>query len=124
MASGRQWHWSIRSRAEPERLIGVVSLMDTEDDNRGFWLDPDWQGRGFMTEACAAAALFWFDTLGRTVLREPKALANTASRRVSEKSGMRVIRREERSFVAGRLPGEIWEITIDGWRRQTASLHA
>ena len=125
-AAGRKWHWSLRRRAEPECLIGVISLMDGQDDNRGFWLDPAWQGHGLMTEACAAVAAFWFGTLGMTVLREPKASANAASRRVSEKSGMRVIRREERSDVSGRLPGKVREITVDEWRtvdRQACARH-
>jgi hypothetical protein len=45
-----------------------------------------------------------------------KAIANTASRRISEKQGMRVIRVTERDYVCGRLPAEIWEITADEWR--------
>src|SRR5947209_19234020 len=51
MAAGGEWHWSIRRRAEPARLIGVVSLWDVPDHNRGFWLDPAWHGQGLMTEA-------------------------------------------------------------------------
>lgn len=120
MVAGRQWHWSLRRRAAPDQLIGAISLIDSEDDNWGFWLDPAWQRRGFMTEACAGVADFWFDTLGFPVLREPKAIANAASRRVSEKSGMRVIRREQRAYVSGPLPGEIWEITVDEWRTRTS----
>ena len=30
---------------------------------------------------------------------------------------MRVIRREERAYVSGRLPAEVWEITADEWAR-------
>lgn len=36
MAVGREWHWSIRLREEPERLIGAVSLMDKTNCNRAF----------------------------------------------------------------------------------------
>ncbi len=39
-----------------------------------------------MTEACEAVTDFWFNTLKFPVLRAPKAAANTASRRISEKS--------------------------------------
>jgi RimJ/RimL family protein N-acetyltransferase len=68
-----------------------------------------------MTEACEAVTDFWFNTLKFPVLRAPKAVANTASRRISEESGMRLVAREEREYVSGRLPSEIWEITAEEW---------
>jgi hypothetical protein len=69
-----------------------------------------------MSEACAWANDFWFDTLGRSRLRVPKAVANRGSRRISERMGMRVVRLETRDYVSGRLPSEIWEITADEWQ--------
>lgn len=69
-----------------------------------------------MTEAVHATNDFWFEVLGFPVLRAPKASGNLASRRVSEKTGMRVVAVEEQDFVAGRLPGELWEITASEWR--------
>jgi ribosomal-protein-alanine N-acetyltransferase len=116
MEAGTEWHWSIRPRQEPQRLIGCISLSDGEDNNRGFWLDPAWQGQGLMTEASDKVTDFWFETLGRSTLRIPKAIANPASRRISEKSGMRVIATGEADFVSGRLPQETWEITREEWR--------
>jgi RimJ/RimL family protein N-acetyltransferase len=50
------------------------------------------------------------------VLRAPKAVANVASRRISEKTGMRLIATLERDYISGRLPAEIWEITAEEWR--------
>jgi RimJ/RimL family protein N-acetyltransferase len=116
MAAGRQWHWSLRLRDPEDRLVGVMSLMESEDNNRGFWLAPEWQGRGLMTEACIAANDFWFETLGKWVLRVPKAIGNERSRRISERMGMRVVGRREHDFVSGRLPAEVWEITLPEWR--------
>lgn len=49
---------------------------------------------------------YWFDVLGFSVLRAPKAVANLASRRISEKTGMRVIATHERDYVSGRLLAE------------------
>ena len=118
MQQGREWHWSIRPKTAPEQLIGLISLMDKADDNRGFWLDPDWQGKGLMTEASAAVTGFWFNVLNKPVLRAPKAVTNLPSRRISERAGMRVIRTEERDYVSGRFPGEVWEITVEEWRRR------
>lgn len=115
MEAGSEWHWSIRPRTEPERLIGLIHLSVGEDDNRGFWLDPVWQGRGLMTEAADRVAAFWFQDLGMDVLRVTKAVDNAASRRVSGGSGMRMVARVERNYVSGRLPSEIWEITRAEW---------
>lgn len=123
MAAGTAWHWSIRRKAEPGRLIGVVSLTDKDDDNRGFWIAPEWQGQGFATEASAAVTDYWFEVLGRPVLRVPKAIANPASRRVSEKQGMRVVRRLELPLVCGVEPAELWEIDRETWRRNGAEIN-
>lgn len=121
MRRGSQWHWSIRTRAQPDQLIGVISLMDDDPgNNRGFWLDPAHQGHGYMTEASAAATAYWFGVLGKPVLRAPKAIANTASRRISESSGMRKVGTEERGFVSGRHAAEIWEISREAWQARQA----
>jgi hypothetical protein len=37
MEEGTAWHWSIRPVEAPDRLIGIISLMDEPDNNRGFW---------------------------------------------------------------------------------------
>ena len=118
--AGEAWHWSIRRREDPEALIGVVSLMDKPDDNRGFWLAADHQGQGLMSEASAAATDFWFDVLGQPVLRVPKAAGNAASRRISERAGMRVVATFDKALVSGVHPCELWEITRDDWRAYRA----
>ncbi|NMX92289.1 MULTISPECIES: GNAT family N-acetyltransferase [unclassified Pseudomonas] len=119
MAAGREWHWSIRLRQAPAQLIGNASLMDEEDNNRGFWLAPQWQGQGLMSEASAAVTEYWFKVLRRPLLRVPKAAPNLGSRRISEKTGMRLIRTEEGQFVAGVFPKDIWEITREEWLKQS-----
>ena len=94
--AGREWQWSIRRHDAPDTLIGTMHLRDGEEDNRGFWVDRGWQGHGFGAEACVAATDYWFGMLGRIVLRAPKAAGNIASRRISEKTGMRMMRVDER----------------------------
>ena len=111
------WHWTLRLKTAPAQIIGSIGLFKGEKDNRGFWIAPPWQRQGLMTEACDAATDYWFNVLGFPVLRVPKAIANTASRRISEKSGMRVVGVEERDYVSGRLPAEVWEITAEEWHR-------
>jgi [ribosomal protein S5]-alanine N-acetyltransferase len=110
------WHWTLRLRTQPDQIVGVINLMKGDGPNRGFWLAPPWQGQGLMSEAAAWVNDYWFDTLGFPVLRVAKAIANTASRRISEKQGMRLVGVEDRDYVSGRLPSERWEITADEWR--------
>jgi RimJ/RimL family protein N-acetyltransferase len=115
-ARGEQWHWTLRLKSAPEDMIGAIGLMQKGVDNRGFWLGLEWHGRGLMTEAAEAVTDYWFDVLGFAVLSASKAVGNTASRRISEKTGMRLVGMEMREYVSGRLPGEIWEITAEEWR--------
>jgi RimJ/RimL family protein N-acetyltransferase len=116
IARGDEWIWTLRPKSEPERVIGILNLRRGPHDNRGFWLGLAFQEQGLMSEACAWANEFWFETLGFPVLRVAKARDNTTSRRISEKQGMRLVGVEERDYVCGRLPSEIWEITADEWR--------
>jgi RimJ/RimL family protein N-acetyltransferase len=113
---GEYWQWTLRLKSAPDRIIGSISLETNENENRGFWIDPAWQRQGLMTEAVDVVTDYWFETLQFPVLRVPKAIANTASRRISEKQGMRIVGIEERDYVSGRLATEIWEITAEEWR--------
>lgn len=116
MERGEGWHWTLRLKESPQEHIGAIGLVKNEHNNRGFWLGIPWQGRGLMTEAVAEVNDYWFDVLGFNVLRAPKAAGNTASRRISEKTGMRMVGTEMRDYVSGRLLSEVWEITAEEWR--------
>jgi RimJ/RimL family protein N-acetyltransferase len=120
MERGEAWHWSLRLKTAPEQMIGSVALLKGDRLNRGFWLGLPWHGQGLMSEAVDEVTDYWFEVLKFPVLRAPKAIANVASRRISEKQGMRVIAREEHDYVCGRLPSEIWEITAEEWKRHKA----
>ena len=116
IARGEEWHWTLRLKEAPEKIIGAIGLSKRENHNRGFWLAFPWQGRGLMTEAVIAINDYWFGTLNFPVLRVSKAIANTTSRRISEKTGMRIISTSESDYVSGRLPTETWEVTAEEWR--------
>ncbi|MGA3033539.1 MAG: GNAT family N-acetyltransferase [Terracidiphilus sp.] len=118
IAKENQWTWTLRLKSRPEQIIGAVDLRRGDEHNRGFWLGVDWQGKGLMSEACEWVTDYWFDTLGFRVMRVAKAVGNTASRRISEKQGMRLVRLIENDYVCGRLPTEVWEITADEWRKR------
>ncbi len=116
MERGEAWHWTLRLKTDPKKLVGGIGLMTRAENNRGFWIVPDYQGKGLMTEAAEAVTDFWFDSLGFPLMRVQKARANAASRRISEKNGMRLVATTERDYVCGRVPAEIWEITAKEWR--------
>lgn len=120
MERGEEWHWTIRLKSSPEQVIGAIGLFDNAANNRGFWLGVPWQRQGLMSEAVAVVTDFWFDELGFAALRVPKAIANRGSRRISEMTGMRIAAVEEKDYVSGRLPTEIWEITAAEWRHHRA----
>ena len=115
MARGEEWHWTLRLKSSPAEMIGCISLMNRPGNNRGFWLGLPWQGQGLMSEACEVVTDYWFNELKFPVLQVPKAIANTASRRISQKTGMRVVEVIERDYVSGRLPTEVWEISNAEW---------
>jgi RimJ/RimL family protein N-acetyltransferase len=116
MERGDEWHWTLRLKTAPVALIGRIHLSRGESNNRGFWIVPEYHRQGLMTEAVIAVTDYWFDVLGFPVLRAPKAAANVASRRISEKTGMRLVGVIEQDYVSGRLPGELWEVTAEEWR--------
>lgn len=118
MRCGEAWHWTLRLKTKPRQIIGFISLLKDQNENRGFWMGLPWQGRGLMSEACEAVTDYWFNVLKFPVLRAPKATANLASRRISEKQGMRVVASEGRDYVSGRLKGEVWEITAEEWHKR------
>lgn len=118
MDKGLAWFWTLRRQQDPETLIGLICLYDVEDNNRGFWLVPEWQGMGYMREACEAATDYWFNTLNKPLLRAPKAAGNLRSKHISAASGMRLIRTEKKAYVSGILDSELWEITREEWNAQ------
>jgi RimJ/RimL family protein N-acetyltransferase len=71
-----------------ERLIGVVSIENCDDDPRlGYWLGEPWHGRGYMTESVQALITHAFDTRGLRAISSSVFADNPASMRVQEKLG-------------------------------------
>ncbi|CDF93527.1 MULTISPECIES: GNAT family N-acetyltransferase [unclassified Pseudomonas] len=119
---GEEWHWMIRLASDPTQIIGSISLFDQPDNHRGFWLSPQWQGLGYMSEACKVINDYWFVTLGRPVMVVPKAVGNQGSRRISEREGMRLLRIERGRFVGGELDKEVWALDREQWLGRTAQI--
>jgi RimJ/RimL family protein N-acetyltransferase len=85
---------------ETGQLVGDVGLSPADDEpgviKIGYTMSPQFQGRGYATEAVAALVAYAFDTLGADVVRAYASAENLASIRVAEKVGMQLIERVER----------------------------
>lgn len=87
--------WAVQVRDDPA-FIGFVGLSTptfeadfTPCVEAGWRLRAEHQGRGYATEAGAAALKFGFEKIGLTEIVSFTSVNNTPSRRVMEKLGMR-----------------------------------
>lgn len=115
IARGEARAWTIRLR-DSGTPIGQINLRIGTDEHRGFWIARAFQRCGYVTEAVAAVTDHYFEILGQPELRVSKAVQNTASRAVSLRQGMRLVATDERDYVSGRHPTEIWALTREEWR--------
>ena len=86
------------------KLIGFLNETEKSEDaiELGYVIHPDWQRRGYMTEALAAAIEALFG-MGCRAVRAGFFEGNDASRRVMEKCGMaRIDRTEEIEYRGGK----------------------
>ena len=123
MGRGDKSHWAIVPRTGPADLIGVISLWPDDGvhrDQRGFWLDPDFQGRGLMTEAADRVTDYAFRELAWPHLWLSNAQGNAASRRIKEKQGARLVDLGIRQFVGGETSQMIWQLGRDDWLARQA----
>ena len=84
-------HFQIIDRTvDPVRIVGGVGFKDGGDAPEiGYWLTPDSWGRGFATEAAAAAIAAVRASLGYRRIIGGHFIDNPASGRVLEKLGFR-----------------------------------
>jgi ribosomal-protein-alanine N-acetyltransferase len=118
MARGEKSHWAIVPREGPADLIGLIDLWPddgTSRDQRGFWLDPDFQRRGLMTEAANRVTDYAFHELGWPCLWLTNAQDNHASRRIKEKQGAQLVDLMIGRYVGGRSSQMVWQLTRTAW---------
>lgn len=89
------------------RLVGDIGLSLTDGEpgvvKIGYTMAPEFQGRGYATEAVGALVDYAFETLGAEVVRAYASAENVPSIRVAEKVGLRLIERLEH-----RYGDEVW----------------
>jgi RimJ/RimL family protein N-acetyltransferase len=107
-APGQPGGWVQLSVEEREsgRLVGDVGLSPAEDPGVievGYTIAPEFQGRGYGTEAVGALIGYAFDTLGADLVRAYASAENLPSIRLAERVGMHLAERYER-----RHGDEVW----------------
>lgn len=111
--------WTLRLKDRPSELIGCIELWPPDPvsrDSRGFWLDPDFQRRGLMTEAADRVVEYAFDALGWPFLWLGNAKSNVASARVKQRQGAVLIEEVPFEFVSGEEMRQVWRLDPAGWR--------
>lgn len=118
MAAGTHSKWGIWLKGGPDELIGIIEIWipdETTRDSRGFWLDPDFQGRGLMTQAADRVVDYAFDELGWPFLWLGNAKANVASARVKERQGAVLIDEVPFMSVGGACNRQVWLLEATHW---------
>jgi len=118
MTNRQQCYWAITLNGGDDELIGRIDLWADDGvrrDQRGFWLDPQFWGRGLMTEAANRVTDFALVELGWPHLWLNNAEANIASHRVKEKQGATLIDRTTRGYVYGEGTKVTWLLTREAW---------
>ena len=118
MVRGEKCFWVIILKGGPDELIGRIDLWPDDGvsrDQRGFWLDPEFQGRGLMTEAAERVTEYAFVELGWPHLWLSNAEANNASGRIKEKQGARLVDREPAVYVSGEGARMVWLLEREDW---------
>jgi len=118
MAAGEKAIWAITCKGAENELIGRIDLWPDDGiirTQRGFWLDPEFWGQGLMTEAAERVTEYAFTELGWRHLWLRNGEANTASYRVKEKQGARIVDRVPAKFVSGEMMSVVWYLAADDW---------
>lgn len=122
---GEWFGWALTRVEEPTEAIGAITFeIKGGRWTRAFWVGVTYQGKGYMSEAVVPATDFAFDRRGIERLEIPTFIGNTASSRIKEKMGGKLIRTEP---IQNPRPNseythrEIWEITAVDWRRWRAT---
>ena len=111
-------HWAITLKGGADEPIGLISLWKdgaAARDQRGFWLDPEFWGRGLMTEAANRVTDYALVELGWPQLFLSNAEINRASHRVKEKQGATIVDRTPRRYVYGDGVKVTWLLTREAW---------
>ncbi len=115
--------WTIEDK-ETHAFFGrvVIRKQEKKDDvwYIGYWIHPDHQGNGYITEAAQAAVDAAFDHIHMNAIISSHATWNTISGRVLSKIGMRHTGGNPMGFMkkGEYVSEEEYELTYDEWKKQ------
>lgn len=92
-----------------EQVIGLAGMSPLEhvaEYQVGWWIDPEWQGKGLATELARGLIRHAFDVLGMTRVLAVMYPGNHASRTVAERAGMRFLETRLASEIESRWKAE------------------
>jgi RimJ/RimL family protein N-acetyltransferase len=111
--------WAITLKGGDDELIGLMDLRPDDGvsrEQRGFWISPEFWGRGLMTEAAELVTEYAFVQLGWPHLWLDNAEPNTGSHRIKEKQGARIVERiPDAKWVSGEATKVVWLLTREDW---------
>lgn len=99
--AGTEMVWAIEHEGAPIGTIGLhaitwaIRAVRVDQADLGFWLARPFQGKGLTTEAVRNVVRWAFDTLGLHKILVSCFEQNVASRRVIEKTGFRLLCRQD-----------------------------
>lgn len=93
--TNQQWYyWKITEQISG-KMIGTICIWNFSEDQKtaevGFDLHPDFQRKGFMSEALSAVTEFGFEKLGLTRIEAYTHRLNSSSKTLLEKSKFKLI---------------------------------
>lgn len=108
---------------ETEECIGRISIRKTEEENLwniGYWLHPDHQGKGYMTEAVSVIVDWGFSVLETQEITAEHASWNEASGKVLLNVGFTHIGHLPCGFVkhGKEIPEEAYVIKREEWSKK------
>jgi [ribosomal protein S5]-alanine N-acetyltransferase len=99
-------------------LIGATNLPIANGDEVGFWINGQYEGQGYATEAAAAVISHVFANSELDYLESGVHRDNLGSRRVHEKLGFTITAEEQRQWPNKTAPVPVVVYRLDrfGWK--------
>jgi RimJ/RimL family protein N-acetyltransferase len=130
LAAGTHMTWLIEHAGAPVGCVALdaitwnIRALRSDRAELGYWIAPEHEGKGLMTEAATLATRWGFETLGLHKVTVSCFEPNIASKRVIEKVGFRYFgRQEEDVWRDGQWHAHLrYEMTISEWSDTTRTL--
>lgn len=119
---GRDFGFSIYQK-ELKECIGRIGIRRRDGDsvwNIGYWMHPDFQGKGYMTESVKMIVEWGFTVLQAKIITSEHASWNEASGKVLQKAGFTYVGHLDCGFVkhGKEIPEEEYSIKKEDFIRE------